>query len=86
MVVLVVAADVVVSTTGSRSWLSSLHVNATNTHSKLPQSLFCVSSSVEWSLFPLPAPAPPVTPQVRMQSSRYASQDYSRRNISPLAS
>lgn len=32
MVVLVAA--VVVSTTSSRSWLSSLHVNAANTHSK----------------------------------------------------
>lgn len=39
---LVVLVAAVVYTTGSRTWLSSLHVNATNTDSKPPKVCLCV--------------------------------------------
>lgn len=81
---LVVSVAAVVSTTGSRTWLSSLHVNATNTDSKPPKVCLCVLiSRVELiSLCLSSTPCHGTTCHGRDPecNSGYASRGYFRRN------
>lgn len=79
-----VGCCVVVSTTGSKSWLSSLHVNATNTDSKSLEVCFVCPHQPGGSYF---------HSLLQHHLSHHRSgrgsvgtpQNYLRKNISPLA-